>query len=92
VWAYLELELGDFDSSRGLTWNFVQALVNCGSSCASLKVRTHELVTRMERMKGLTSFQSPGEHVVVDFTSSLGIPGAFKMCCQYCAVSFVLSV
>jgi len=36
VWAYLELKLGDFDSSRGLTWNFVQALVNCGSSYVSL--------------------------------------------------------
>jgi len=36
VWAYLELKLGDFDSSRGLTLNFVQALVNCGSSYVSL--------------------------------------------------------
>lgn len=68
VWAYLELEVGDFDSSRGLTWNFVQALVNCGSSCGSLKVRTHEVVTRLERMNGLTKFQSPGEDVVVDLT------------------------
>ena len=93
VWAYLELEVGDFDSSRGLTWNFVQALVNCGgSSCGSLKVRTHEVVTRLERMNGLTKFESPGEDVVVDLTSGWGIPGAFKMCCQYCAVSFVLSV
>ena len=34
MWAYLEVEVGDFDSSRGLTWKFIQALVNCGSSCA----------------------------------------------------------
>ena len=31
VWAYLELELGDFDSSRGLTCKkYLQAIVNPG--------------------------------------------------------------
>ncbi len=57
-----------------------------------LMVSTHEVVTRMERMNELTNFQSPEYDVVVDLVSSLGIPGALKMCCQYCAVSFVLSV
>jgi len=57
-----------------------------------LIVSTNEVVTRMERMNELTNFESPGFDVVVELTSSLGIPGALKMCCQSCAVSFVLSV